>query len=200
MTSPPHGCAGSASGRFRRVPVFLAAGALALTGCGSSSQPSAVPTSTAATPTPASSPTTTAATPTPSSSPVTSGARPSQSGAGGSTTTSSRSRSPSAKPAPVPLNGTKQIEVAVRLYSDSFRAGDIGTAYHVLSARCRSRISVAELGAQSARSGGFAAVLDVKAKVQGERASVSYTYPRAALNQHAEPWIREGGNWTRDRC
>ena len=100
----------------------------------------------------------------------------------------------------MPLKGTKQIEVAVRLYSDSFRAGDIGTAYQVLSARCRNRISKTELGAQAARSGGFAAVIDVKAKVQGERALTSYTYPQAASNRSAEPWVREGGKWKRDRC
>ena len=90
--------------------------------------------------------------------------------------------------------------MAVRLYADAVRAGDAGTAYRVLSARCRNRVSEPEFAAQAGRLRGLATVRKVKAKLQGTRALLSYTYPQKALNRSAEPWVRERTGWKKDSC
>ena len=168
-----------------------------LAGCSSAnSKPSAVPTASAA-PSTAASTGAPAAGPTPT---TTAPARTPKSRVGRTTATPSTPKSPSARAAAVPLKATKGIEVAVRLYSDSSLAGDASTAYRLLSVRCQARVSEKEFAAKAAGPGRFTSVLTVKAKVHGDRALTSYTYPIKALNQTAEPWVREGGEWRRNRC
>lgn len=168
-----------------------------LAGCSSAnSKPSAVPTASAA-PSRAASTGAPGVGPTPT---TTAPARTPKSRVGRTTATPSTPKSPSARAAAVPLKATTGIQVAVRLYSDSSLAGDASTAYRLLSVRCQARVSEKEFAAKAAGSGRFTSVLTVKAKVHGDRALTSYTYPIKALNQTAEPWVREGGEWRRNRC
>jgi hypothetical protein len=38
------------------------------------------------------------------------------------------------------------------------------------------------------------------AEVSGDLARVTYTYDLKAINQDAEPWVREDGKWKEDDC
>jgi hypothetical protein len=183
---PSSDLAGAPSRRKRGPRRTLAACALLLAGCGSATTPSAAPSTGGP-----------AAVPTPR---MTASARAAESRAGGKTATPSTPTTPSARSMAVPLGATKGIEVAVRLYSDSSLAGDASTAYRLLSARCRSRVSEEVFADRAGGSGRFSPVLTVKAEVHGNRALTSYTYPIKALDQTAEPWVREGGEWRRNRC
>jgi hypothetical protein len=43
-------------------------------------------------------------------------------------------------------------------------------------------------------------IVSYDAQVSGDHARVTYTYDVAALNQDAEPWVREEGFWKTDDC
>jgi len=155
----------------RLVLPIAALGLLALAGCGSSSSDSADKT-----PSPA---TTTATSPAPAQ-----------------TTNSAPTQDATA-------DATADLKKAVKAYSDAFLTGDT-TAYDMLSKRCRARTDKNEfIGGLMAAKSTYGSALDFKsfsADISGSMARVTYTYDVPAINQDAEPWVREGGVWHEDDC
>jgi len=96
------------------------------------------------------------------------------------------------------------LKSAVKAYSDAFLTGDATTAYKLLSERCRKRTSLSEftgIVAGAEQVYGSALPLETySAKVSDDLARVTYTYSIKAINQEAEPWVREDGNWHQDDC
>lgn len=106
--------------------------------------------------------------------------------------------------ASTPLASVSKRLVLAQRYSDAYLTGDAKTAYSILSERCRDRLSRSE----------FAAMVDVaesmygsalpfesfSAKISGDMARVTYTFSVKAINQTAEPWVKEGSDWHEDDC
>ncbi len=111
-----------------------------------------------------------------------------------------------AGPAPVTAasSGADGLKSAVQAYSDAFLTGDAKTAYDLLSERCRKRRSLTEFTAiVDAAKQMYGSALPFESyaeKVSGDLARVTYTYSVKAINQDAEPWSREGGDWHQDDC
>jgi hypothetical protein len=106
---------------------------------------------------------------------------------------------------PTEESGAKdELQFAVKAYSDAFLTGDAKTAYALLSERCRKRTSLSEftgIVATAEQMYGSALPLETySAKVSNDLARVTYTYSIKAINQEAEPWVREDGNWHQDDC
>ncbi|MEV4342941.1 nuclear transport factor 2 family protein [Actinoplanes sp. NPDC049596] len=99
---------------------------------------------------------------------------------------------------------TGELRPAVQAYSDAFLTGDAKKAYGLLSERCRKRMSQSEFTQIVTAAGqmyGSALPLETySAKVSGDLARVTYTYSIKAINQEAEPWTRESGEWHQDDC
>jgi hypothetical protein len=97
-----------------------------------------------------------------------------------------------------------ELRLAVKAYSDAFLTGDATTAYGLLSERCRKRTSLSEFtGIVTAAERMYGSALPLEtysAKVSDDLARVTYTYSIKAINQEAEPWVREGGDWHQDDC
>jgi hypothetical protein len=96
------------------------------------------------------------------------------------------------------------LRTAVQAYSDAYLTGKSSTAYALLSARCRKRMSNSAFSAlTSAAETMYGSALPIRsfdADVSGDLARVTYTYDLKAINQDAEPWVREDGKWKEDDC
>lgn len=118
----------------------------------------------------------------------------------------SPSSSPSAPPtAPEPtVDEQAVLKKAVQKYSDAFLAGRGTEAYDLLSARCQKRMGKSEfldiVTQAKATYGSALAIKTFDATISGDLARVTYTYDVPAINQDAEPWVREGGQWREDDC
>lgn len=92
----------------------------------------------------------------------------------------------------------------MQAYSDAFLMGDGAAAYALLSARCQERNTEAEFTSIVDRAGEqYGDPLPFKsfdAEISGDLARATYTYAVAEINQDAEPWVREGGEWREDDC
>ena len=94
------------------------------------------------------------------------------------------------------------LRAAVQDYSEAYLGGDADAAYALLSARCRDRLSrdeFATLVAAARETYGPTPISSLEVEVDGDVARATYTYPVAALDQTAEPWIYELG-WKQDDC
>jgi hypothetical protein len=111
-----------------------------------------------------------------------------------------------ASPAPSASAGDSAtaLRTAVQAYSDAYLTGKSSTAYALLSARCRKRMSNSAFSAlTSAAETTYGSALPIRsfdAEVSGDLARVTYTYDLKAINQDAEPWVREDGKWKEDDC
>lgn len=96
------------------------------------------------------------------------------------------------------------LRTAVQAYSDAYLTGRSSTAYALLSARCRKRMSNDAFSAlTSAAKKTYGSALPLRsfdAEVSGDLARVTYTYDLKAIDQDAEPWVREDGQWKEDDC
>jgi hypothetical protein len=116
------------------------------------------------------------------------------------------SNASTASPAPSASAGdsTKPLRAAVQAYSDAYLTGRSTTAYALLSARCRKRMSPNAFSTlTSAAEKTYGSALPIKsfdAQGSGDLARVTYTYDLKAINQNAEPWVRENGKWKEDDC
>lgn len=165
------------------APAFTMAAVMLMTGCGGCSNSGAVSLGAPATQTESG----TSAEPT--------SAAPSA---------SESAASASAEPSPPADSEQEALRSAAQRYSDAYLTGDAKTAYSILSERCRDRLSRSE----------FAAMVDVaesmygsalpfesfSAKISGDMARVTYTFSVKAINQTAEPWVKEGSDWHEDDC
>jgi hypothetical protein len=96
------------------------------------------------------------------------------------------------------------LRTAVQAYSDAYLTGMSPTAYALLSARCRKRMSNSAFYAlTSAAESTYGSALPIRsfgAEVSGDLARLTCTYDLKAINQDAEPWVREDGKWKEDDC
>ncbi|MFI2209182.1 hypothetical protein [Streptomyces sp. NPDC020141] len=112
---------------------------------------------------------------------------------------------PAADPAEkAAADGTKELEAAVRAYSDAYFAPDAKAAYSMLSQRCQDayvleifepavKAAASDYGKQEIES------LTVDRAADG-MARVSYTYAVPTLSQKQQPWTLEGKTWKYDAC
>ena len=112
--------------------------------------------------------------------------------------------SPQVSGATAEAGAKDELRSAVKAYSDAFLTGDAAAGYKLLSERCRKRTSLSEFtGIVTVAEQMYGSALPLatySAKVSGDLARVTYTYSIKAINQEAEPWTREGGNWHQDDC
>jgi hypothetical protein len=97
-----------------------------------------------------------------------------------------------------------ELEAAVRSYSEAYLGGQAEAAHSLLSARCQTRISLADFrpvvaGGQQAYGTAKLTSLTID-DLAGDLARVTYRYDVAAIDQEREPWVREGGRWHQDDC
>ncbi|MFF8447886.1 hypothetical protein ACF06Q_09315 [Streptomyces leeuwenhoekii] len=114
------------------------------------------------------------------------------------------SSEPSTAPSPPPGDAA-ELEKAVEAYTAAYFAGEASTAHRMLSERCREKINELVYGAtvkQAAKDyGPDHPATDVRAEVSGDMARVSYKVKGIPkLDQDAQPWAREGGDWKYDAC
>lgn len=93
---------------------------------------------------------------------------------------------------------------AVMAYSTAYFKPDPAAGYALLSARCKASISRSEyaglLSAAVAQYGHQEVAGVTVDQLSGGLARVSYTYSVPGLDQHRQPWAREGGAWKYDGC
>ena len=96
------------------------------------------------------------------------------------------------------------LRVAVQTYSDGFLGGDPTLAYDYFSGRCKEKVSLSYFTgivmAAKVTYGSVLPIMSYDAHVSGDLARVTYTFEVPALNQDAEPWVREAGLWKTDDC
>lgn len=97
-----------------------------------------------------------------------------------------------------------ELRLAVQSYSDGFLGAEPVAAYDYFSARCKEKVSLSYFtGIVTAAKSTYGSALPIAsydAQVDGDLARVTYTYEVPALNQEAELWVREGGQWKTDDC
>lgn len=117
---------------------------------------------------------------------------------------SSGSETPIQEPSET-ADASADLRAAAQAYSNAYLTGDDKAAYSLLSKRCQERTTAAdfaEIVAGAADLYGKAIPFTTfKADVSGDMARVTYTYKDVpAIDQEAEPWVREGGKWHEDDC
>ncbi|MFF4402818.1 hypothetical protein [Streptomyces sp. NPDC001480] len=116
-------------------------------------------------------------------------------------TATATSAQPSTTPAPA---DAAALEQAVRTYTAVYFADKPKTAYGMLSARCKKKITPDAMAALTARAVGDYGKQDVKRfkvdQMSGDLARVSYGVGLPKFDQQAQPWAREGGDWKYDAC
>ena len=105
---------------------------------------------------------------------------------------------------PAPQDDQAELKAAVQAYSDAFLTGKPLASYALLSQRCRARMSLSHwTGLITAAKAQYGTALPIKsfhADISGDLARATYTYDVAAINQDAEPWVKEAGHWKEDDC
>jgi len=101
-----------------------------------------------------------------------------------------------ADPAPV-------LRDAVYAYSDEFLTGNGYDAYKRLTKRCQAKMDKNYFEGLTLAAKSQIGNLPIKTyaeKLDGDSATVTYTYSDASINQTDEPWILVGGKWLNDQC
>ncbi|NUP17385.1 MAG: hypothetical protein HOV73_18495 [Streptomyces sp.] len=98
-----------------------------------------------------------------------------------------------------------ELTAAVQRYTTAYFKGDGDTAYGALSKRCKGKIDAVAYGSlvdqAAADYGPDHSATDVEAEVSGKLARVTYKVSGLPkLDQDAQPWAREGGDWKYDAC
>lgn len=119
-------------------------------------------------------------------------------------TSESPSPAPSSTPTPSADLEKAAIRSAAQKYSDAYLTGDAKTAYAILSARCKKRLSKSQFARlvnyAESMYGSKLPFKTFSAKVYGDMARVTYTFSVKAINQTREPWVKESGHWREDDC
>lgn len=96
------------------------------------------------------------------------------------------------------------LAAAVEAYSAAYFKPDATAAGALLSERCRAQTSGAAYRTALTTAVATYGHQEIKAvtvdRLSGDLALVSYTYGVPVLNQHGQPWAREGGAWRYDAC
>jgi hypothetical protein len=96
------------------------------------------------------------------------------------------------------------LRQAVEAYSAAYLGDRPGAAYGLLSARCRSQLTLAQMMSLSHGAKllyGSAKLIDYhEDEVVGYSARVTYSYDQPAINQSGQRWTREKGEWHWDGC
>lgn len=95
------------------------------------------------------------------------------------------------------------LQLAVRVYSGSFLAGDARGVHALMSTRCQAAFPVEDLKplvAAAAMDFGDARMTALAVTVDGTAGTATYTFTRPELDQEREPWVVEKGGWRNDSC
>lgn len=95
------------------------------------------------------------------------------------------------------------VDEAVRSYTSAYLSGDGGTAYSLLSTRCKATISPDVLQRQASAAAalyGQARIVSLEPSVDGDRAKVTYRFDQPAIDQQNQPWVLEDAVWRYDQC
>ena len=108
--------------------------------------------------------------------------------------------SPSAGPAQVAA-----LRETVQSFWDQILTGQGPNAYTFLSTRCQTIVDVAQFDELVIRVGnGYAGpplpFVTFEARIDGERASVDYTFRLRKLDTIDDRWVRDGDEWRWDSC
>jgi hypothetical protein len=98
---------------------------------------------------------------------------------------------------------SSDLKAAVHAYSKAYLTGDGASAYAMLTKRCRTKLALSEFAAasESAKSlYGNVPIKTLDVKVNGTKATATYTYAVATINQTDQPWVFESGAWHYDQC
>jgi hypothetical protein len=117
-----------------------------------------------------------------------------------STATATVTATVTPKPSPKPATGPRS---AVYAYSKAYLSGQGGTAYDLLSTRCKERMTrqaFISLTKMAKAQYGPHAITSYTEKVNDDLARVTYAYTDESLNQTGEPWVEEAGKWKQDDC
>jgi hypothetical protein len=119
-------------------------------------------------------------------------------------TAAGEAKAPASTPSAEDDADDDELRVAVQAYSDAFLTGQPVEGYALFSARCKERVSLSYFtGLVTGAKGAYGSALPFKsfdAEVSGDLARVTYTYDVPALDQTAEPWTYEDGQWRQDDC
>lgn len=113
---------------------------------------------------------------------------------------------PERPPSPVPIGGDRAaLDAAVRSYTTAYTDDDYADAWELLSSRCQRRVGREEFhrraAAVHAKYGELGpTTVTIERIIPGRRATVSYTFRAAALNQKSENWRYERRHWREDHC
>jgi hypothetical protein len=100
---------------------------------------------------------------------------------------------------------TTALARAVRAYSDAYLGDAPGSAYELLSQRCKQRITPDEMRVLTAGAKelyGIRTITDLRVEeLSGNLARVTYRYKtQPEIDQVSEPWVKEAGGWHQDDC
>jgi len=98
----------------------------------------------------------------------------------------------------------KALKAAVYAYSDAYVGDEADAAYALLSQRCQDTVARAALrseinGAAPQLRGQSIKTFKIDS-LNGNTATVTYTYSDASINQTEQRWVFESGAWRYDGC
>ena len=105
-------------------------------------------------------------------------------------------------PAQAVTNSQADLKAAVVAYSKAYLTGDGAAAYALLSKACRAKMSLSRFAALTEYAAdlyGYIPIATYRATIDGRKASVTYTYAVAKINQTNQPWVYENG-WRNNNC
>ena len=106
---------------------------------------------------------------------------------------------PSNKPEPQ----KPSLRDAVEAYSHEFLTGHGYDAYDRLTKRCQATVDrnyFAGLTLAAKERYGNLPIKSYEESINGDKATVTYTYANAEINQSDEPWVLVKGAWLNDDC
>lgn len=100
--------------------------------------------------------------------------------------------------------GQRELEDAVRAYSDAFLGGQGEQAYTMFSKRCQGREDRAAFTRMTEQARQLYGQLPITTlavdRIEGTMARVTYRFAVSVLDQVSEPWVVEDGRWRQDDC
>lgn len=124
-------------------------------------------------------------------------------GSSASSSTSTEATSTTVTPSTDVTTGAPQLESSVRAYTEAFLGGDAEASRALLSSRCQGDTSATQwksIVTRAATEYGDATITTYSEDVDGQLAVATYELSDPVLNQTAERWILEQGEWRNDDC
>ena len=109
---------------------------------------------------------------------------------------------PASSPTPT-TTPEDDLKKSISDYSMAYLTGDGATTYDLLTKRCQGVLPLSEcasLTEQAKDLYGDVKIESVDVKVDGDKATSTYTYAVPAINQTDELWLIERSGWKNDDC